>query len=129
MTDAKKVLLVEDDQFTRFMMQEIIATLGVEVDIAETGQQGCDQLEESPDEYGLVLMDIHMPKLSGVDAARMIRQNPNDPPRNIPIIAVTADTHYHDDSTVNFHGMDGFIAKPITAGELNGLIDRYCRAA
>ena len=129
MISVKKILLVEDDHFTRFMMKEIFDTLGVNVDIAENGQQGCEKLDDSPGEYGLVLMDIHMPRMSGVDATKMIRQKPNDPPRNIPIIAVTADTHYHNESVVAAHGMDGFVTKPITAGELNGLIDHYCRAA
>lgn len=129
MSAAKKILLVEDDYFTRFMMKEIIDTLGVDVDIAENGQQGCDQLDESPGAYGLVLMDIHMPKLSGVDATKKIRQNPKDPPRNIAIIAVTADEQYHDEAVVSRHGMDGFIAKPITAVELMGLVDQYCKVA
>ncbi len=129
MAVTKKILLVEDDYFTRFMMQEIIDTLGIEVDIAENGQEGCEQLDKSPADYGLVLMDIHMPKLSGIDATQVIRQKPDDPPRNVAIIAVTADEHYHDNSMVSKHGMDGFIAKPVTAVELNGLIDRYCRAA
>ena len=126
---AKKILLIEDDYFTRFMMKEIIDTLGIDVDIAENGKDGCEQLDLCPGDYGLVLMDVHMPKLSGVDAARVIRANPSDPPRNVTIIAVTADTHYHDESVVREHGMDGYIAKPITAVELNGLIDQYCRAA
>lgn len=129
MAAAKKILLIEDDYFTRFMMQEIIDTLGVEVDIAKSGQEGCDQLDKSPEDYGLVLMDIHMPKMSGVDATKIIRKSPNDPPRNIAIIAVTADAQYHNKSVVKEHGMDGFIAKPITAVELNGLIDQYCKAA
>lgn len=129
MSTAKKILLVEDDYFTRFMMKEIIDALGVDVDIAENGQQGCEQLDQCPGEYGLVLMDIHMPKLSGVDAARLIRAHPNDPPRNVTIIAVTADAQYHDHAVVSSHGMDGYIAKPITAGALMGLVDRYCRAA
>lgn len=129
MSAVKKILLVEDDPFTRFMMQEIIDTLGVEVDIAKNGLECCEQFDQSPDAYGLVLMDIHMPKLSGIDAVRIIRDRPNDPPRNVAIIAVTADEQYHDLSAVIEHGMDGFIAKPITAVELNGLIDQYCRAA
>jgi CheY-like chemotaxis protein len=129
MTATKKILLVEDDDFTRFMMKEIIDTLGIDVDVAENGQEGCERLDENPDAYGLVLMDIHMPKLSGVEATKLIRQKPNDPPRNVPIIAVTADEHYHDKSVVSRHEMDGFIVKPITAAELNGLIDQYCGAA
>lgn len=129
MPEKKRILLVEDDVFTRFMMKEIIDTLGVAVDVATNGQEGCDQIKQNPEAYGLVLMDIHMPKLSGVDATRIIRADPNDPPRNVAIIAVTADERYHDRSVVSEHGMDGFIAKPITAGELMGLVDRYCAAA
>jgi CheY-like chemotaxis protein len=129
MPAIKKILLVEDDYFTRFMMKEIIDTLGVDVDIAENGQAGCDQLDKNPEDYGLVLMDIHMPILSGVDATRVIRSKPNDPPRNVAIIAVTADVEYHDQSVVSKHGMDGFIAKPITAVELMGLVEQYCNAA
>lgn len=129
MSESKRILLVEDDYFTRFMMKEIIHTLGVPVDIAENGEEGCARLLSSPEVYGLVLMDIHMPKLSGVDAVRKIRSGLIDPPRNIAIIAVTADSQYHDTAFVSEHGMDGFLAKPITAVDLNGLIDRYCRAA
>lgn len=129
MAGEKRILLVEDDAFTRFMMKEIIDTLGVAVDVATNGQEGCDQIKQNPEDYGLILMDIHMPKLSGVDATRIIRADPNDPPRNVAIIAVTADERYHDKSVVSEYGMNGFIAKPITAGELMGLVDRYCAVA
>lgn len=118
--------MVEDGAFTRFMMKKIINTLDIDVDVAENGQQGCDQLKKNPHDYGLVLMDIHMPVLSGIDATRIIRADPNDPPRNVVILAVTADERYHDKAVVSENGMDGFIAKPITPSELLGLVDRYC---
>ena len=127
MTIGSKILLIEDDGFTRYMMKEIIATLEVPVDVAVDGQDGCDQIEKTPGAYGLVLMDIHMPKLSGVDATRRIRSSESDPPSNVPIYAVTADETYHDMTTLSALGMDGFVSKPITAGELRGLVDRYCR--
>ncbi len=126
MSSKKKILLVEDDHFTRFMMKEIIDTLGVDVDVVENGQDGCDKLIKNPHAYSLVLMDIHMPKLSGVDATNLIRSFPNDPPCNVPIFAVTADVRYHDISTLSKLGMDGFIVKPVTPGELNALVDKYC---
>lgn len=126
MTKTKKILLVEDDYFTRYMMTEIINTLGVDVDIAEDGQDGCDHLERNPEAYGVVLMDIHMPKLSGVDATKIIRAHVNDPPRDVPIIAVTADEQYHSNSVVSGLGMDGFMVKPVSPVELLGLVDKYC---
>lgn len=124
MPDRKKVLLVEDDQFSRFMMREVIDMLGVAVDIAEDGQAGCDTLSANPDDYGLVLMDLHMPGMSGIDATKYIRSQMSDTP--VPIIAVTADLDYHDASVVESLGMNGFASKPVSPGHLMKLIDEYC---
>ncbi|MEQ6204628.1 response regulator [Sulfitobacter sp. HNIBRBA2951] len=127
----KKILIVEDDSFTRFMMKQIIGTLdlGPDVDVAENGTSGCDLLEQTPDQYALVLMDIHMPKLSGLDATKRIRNSESDPPKNIPIYAVTADSNFHHPLAVEQYGMDGFISKPISPGDLIGLVEKYCAPA
>ncbi len=126
---TKRVLLVEGDQFTRFMMQEIIKVLGANVDIAVSGEDGCSLIDQNPNRYGLVLMDVHMSKMSGVDATKVIRSRQKYPTRYIPIIAVTADKKYHAKSILSKLGMDGFISKPVTSVELNGLIARYCPTA
>lgn len=124
----KKILIVEDDSFTRFMMKKIIDTLemGLDVDVAEDGMQGCDLVEAKPEIYGLVLMDIHMPNLSGLDATQRIRNCPSDPPKSIPIFAVTADSDFHHPLAVEKYGLDGFISKPISPGDLIGLVEKYC---
>ncbi|WP_299730801.1 response regulator [uncultured Tateyamaria sp.] len=129
MADRKKVLLVEDDEFTRFMMKEIIGTLGVVVTLAKDGKEGCETLADDPDGYGLILMDLHMPGMSGIDATDHIRSLEMDPPREVPIIAVTADVNYHDDARVEKLGMNGYASKPVSPGNLLKLIDRYCVAA
>lgn len=129
MKNPRKVLLVENDEFTRYMMREIILTLGVDVDIAEDGQACIDMLSSAPNEYGLVLMDLHMPRVSGIEAVRQIRKAPMDPPSGVPIIAVTADVAYHDDTKAKELGMDGFAPKPVTPGRLLQLIDSFCAAA
>ncbi len=128
LAERKKILIVEDDEFNRFMMKSIIETLdvGMDVDLEEDGAAGCERIEKEPSEYALVLMDIHMPKLSGIAATKRIRANVDDPPCNIPIVAVTADANYHHPLAVEAEGMNGFLAKPIAPGELLGLIDRYC---
>jgi len=128
-TTRKKVLLVEDDEFTRFMMREIIGTLGVDVEIATNGLDGCAVIAEHPDAFGLVLMDLHMPEMSGIDAAQKIRDLPGNPPSNVPIIALTADVNYHDAARVAQLGMNGFASKPVTPGQLLALIDQHCAAA
>lgn len=129
MTERKKVLLVEDDEFTRYMMKEIIATLGVHVEIATNGDEGCKALLHDPDGFGLILMDLHMPGMSGIDATDTIRHLQTNPPNRVPIIAVTADVNYHDDARVEQLGMNGFASKPVSPGHLMKLIDRYCIAA
>ena len=129
MTHDKKVLLVEDDEFTRFMMREIIGTLGIDVDIAQNGETGCQAVLENPDDYGLVLMDLHMPGMSGIDATRRIRDTSDNPPRDVPIIAVTADVNYHNDARIAQLGMNGFASKPVSPGHLLVLINKYCVAA
>ena len=122
----KKILIVEDDEFTRFMMRQIVKTLDVDVDLAQDGLDGIGLLSKNPETYGVILMDIYLPGLDGVESARRIRETKNDPPRHIPIIAVTSDTRYHDSKVVEEMGMNGFIPKPVTAGEVNSLIHQYC---
>ncbi|KIC18372.1 MULTISPECIES: response regulator [unclassified Leisingera] len=129
MNNPRKVLLVENDEFTRYMMREIIVALGVDVEIAEDGQASIDMLSSAPNEYGLVLMDLHMPRLSGIEATQQIREAPMDPPSSVPIIAVTADAAYHDDTIVKDLGMNGFAPKPVTPGQILNLIDKFCAAA
>lgn len=129
MRNLRKVLLVENDEFTRYMMREIILALGVDVEIAEDGQESIEILNNAPNEFGLVLMDLHMPRVSGIDATRKIREAPLDPPQSLPIVAVTADVSYHDDAVVKQLGMNGFASKPVTPGQLLNLIDKFCAAA
>ena len=129
MNKLRHVLLVEDDEFTRFMMQEIISTLGVSVVIAIDGKDAIDRLSKEPDVFGLVLMDLHMPTMSGIDATRIIRKNEDERIQKMPVIALTADVNYHDDSVVESFGMDGYAVKPITRGQLLRVIEQHCIAA
>lgn len=128
MAKNKKILLAEDDRFTQFMMGEIISTLGYDFDIAKDGSECEEFVAANPDEYGVILMDIHMPRTSGVEATQTIRSHRADPPKNIPIIAVTADADYHDDHTIRKSGMNGYLKKPIIAAEINAVVDKYCTA-
>ncbi len=129
MDNPRKILLVENDEFTCYMMKEIISTLGVEVEVAKDGQQGVDLLAERPAEFGLVLMDLHMPVVSGIEATRQIRSASANPSRDVPIVAITADVTYHDDAVIKRLGMDGYASKPVTPGQLLKLIDTFCVAA
>ncbi len=122
----KKILLAEDDEFTQYMMGAVFKALGYEYDIATDGDECQKLVSAHPDRYGVILMDIHMPNVSGVEAARAIRSHPNDPPREIPIIAVTADGEYLTEEKIKENKMNGHLRKPIIAAEVNNVVELYC---
>lgn len=123
MTQRKKILLVEGDGFTRFMMQEIRDSLGVDIDIAASATDGFDRYCQNPAEYGVVLMD---PEIPGETASLSIRDLEGAPSHEVPIIAVTSDERFSDDTLLTERGMNGYLSKPVTPGEVMALIDRYC---
>lgn len=127
MTDTrKKILLFEDDGFTRFMMQEIRDTLGVAIDISSTLQDGFVRYRNDPNAYGVVLMDIHMQGDRGLEVGQTLRGFPEASGLDVPIIAVTSDERFLDDGVLSSYGINGHIRKPLTPGEVMALIDQYC---
>jgi len=117
-----KVLIVDDDAETRLIIAGYLAQLGVEHSAVESVGDCLAKLVKDPDEFDVVFMDIHMPSLSGVDATSWIRESEIDPPRNIPIFALTGDELFHDDEYISKIGMAGYVPKPITLEKLEAAI-------
>ena len=122
----KKILLVEDDGFTRFMMQEIRDTLGVEVDISASIQDGLTRYSSDPDAYGVVLMDVTLPDDVGLEASQRIRGLPGATGQSAPVIAVVGDERQVDAGVLSRYGIAGHLRKPLTPGEMMALVDQYC---
>ena len=120
-----RLLIVEDDLATQFLMSEFVAQLGHDGDVIGDGRACFDLLMARPGHYDLVLMDIHMPGLTGLDAAMMIRNAGGDQARTIPIVAVTADVSYSKADDVASHGIDGVLQKPLGLSDLHDAIQRY----
>ncbi len=122
-SDFRKILIVDDDADTRFMMSEFLHSLGFDHDVVPDGQICVETLRRNPNLYALVLMDIHMPGVSGIDASRMLRSEQQDPPKAIPIVGVTADSAYsdHRDPQSAF-GINRMMAKPVKLTDLNRTI-------
>lgn len=120
-----RLLIVEDDLATQFLMSEFITALGHDCDVIGDGRACLDMLLARPGHYDLVLMDIHMPGLTGLDAAMMIRRASGIRARTVPIIAVTADIRYSTAQDVAPHGIDGILQKPLGLSDLNEAIQRY----
>jgi CheY-like chemotaxis protein len=104
------VLIVEDNEKNRKLARDVLAHRGYRVAEAETGEDGVRLAGElRPD---LVLMDIQLPGIDGIEALRQLRQDPAT--RDIPVLAVTASAMTHDRQKIMAAGFDGYQSKPIS---------------
>ncbi len=114
-----KVLLAEDNELNREIVTAILEDAGVEVTSVKDGIEAVEAVADSkPGQYDLVLMDIQMPLMDGYTATREIRTLKNTDVADIPIIALTANAFDSDKQKALQTGMNGYIAKPISAEKL-----------
>ncbi len=116
-----RVLLVEDNPTNRLVISKILEALGVQVDTAEDGAQGVELAARGG--YDLVLMDIQMPGMDGIEATRRIRAM-DGAKGSTPIVAVTANVMADQRTSYADAGMNGVVAKPVSAGALIAEIAR-----
>jgi CheY-like chemotaxis protein len=121
----RKVLVVDDDAETRIIMSDYLSRLNVEHALVASAGECLARLVNDPTEFSMVLMDIHMPMLSGVDACTWIKDSEIDPPRNIPVIALTGDETYHNEEYIARYGMRGVLSKPVTVERLQETLERH----
>jgi signal transduction histidine kinase/CheY-like chemotaxis protein len=122
---TKRLLIVEDNPVNMEIAKMILKQAGFTVETAENGQIGLDMVKASPDGYyDAVLMDIQMPVMDGLTAARSIRSLENPVHANIPILAITANAFKEDEEKAKEAGMQAHIAKPIDVNELLGTLAR-----
>lgn len=108
------ILLVEDNALNREIAQYILEQAGAVVETAENGEKGVRAfLTASPGTYDIILMDIMMPVLDGLGAAREIRSSGHSQAKTIPIIAMTANAFADDIRAVKMAGMNAHLAKPV----------------
>ncbi|SFR08571.1 response regulator [Poseidonocella sedimentorum] len=120
-----QILVVEDDPLSRFMMSEMLEDLGYDAIFAEDGELGVQAAKNGSCPVDLILMDIHLPKKSGQEAVNEIRALPDHPPRNIPIIAVSADGRWQDAERVKDYGFTSAVAKPVRMADLRALLSLH----
>lgn len=117
--EKKKVLIVEDNLMSKTLVKEILLMNGYDVVEAERGAEAIKLAStENPD---LILMDINMPGMDGITAARLIKGNQQS--KDIPVVALTASAMKGDDAEIMNQGFVGYVAKPIDAKILLALID------
>ncbi|HWA63803.1 MAG TPA: ATP-binding protein, partial [Caulobacteraceae bacterium] len=121
-----RLLVVEDNAINRTNAQKLLESLGASVETAESGLAGVEAAARGG--FDLVLMDIQMPDIDGLEATCRIRALPGDAGQ-VPIIALTANVLAHQREEYLVVGMSGVVGKPISARELLGEIHRIAGAA
>ena len=116
-----KILAIDDNAFNRRIIKATVESYGHDVDLAEDASRGIEAHQNG--HYDLILMDVRMPEISGLDATRMIRQMP-DGKNEIPIIALTADAIKSNRPEFFESGMNEVTNKPINREELLTAINR-----
>jgi CheY-like chemotaxis protein len=116
------VLLVEDNVLNQEIVLEFLHALGVNADVADNGAMAVEMSREK--RYDLILMDIQMPVMDGLAAARRIRMNEGKGPR-VPILAITANAMSGDMKKSLEAGMNAHLTKPIDIKELETALHRW----
>ena len=119
---GKRVLLVEDNAINQVLALAHLRRLGLTADVADDGQQGLQAANAQA--YDLVLMDLQMPIMNGLDATRAIR-NGNGPNAKTPIIAVTANAMQSDRDACMAVGMTDFLGKPYSHEAFDACVLRH----
>ena len=122
----KRILLAEDNELSREIVQEMLGLTGMQVDYAENGQQAVMRVAEAPENYyQLIFMDVQMPVMDGYIATRMIRGLERQDVKTIPIIAMTALALDEDVQEARQAGMDDHVAKPLQLERIQEILLKW----
>ncbi|MBI2810301.1 MAG: response regulator [Candidatus Melainabacteria bacterium] len=125
--DERRVLVVEDDKSNQIVFSTLLKHMGLDFDLAETGRQAVEAVRQRP--YAIILMDIRMPELDGLEATKTIRSLGSVNGKQIPIVAVTAQAMDGDKERCIWAGMSDYLSKPFTREELEKTIFRWIGSA
>ena len=106
-----RVLVAEDNEVSRTVVVRLLERQGCEVHAVHSGREVLDRLDD--DTYDLILMDLEMPEIGGLEATRRIRRREEGSDSHIPIVALTAHAFTEDQQRCREAGMDGYVAKPL----------------
>lgn len=120
---GEQILVVEDNEKNMKLFRDVLIATGYRTLEATTGGEAVDLASEhTPD---LVLMDIQLPDLDGVEALRQLRANERT--AAIPVLALTAQAMRGDRERFLAEGFDGYLSKPVNVRELIGVVREHCQ--
>lgn len=133
MTPSYKILLVDDHPMNRDLTSRILHKRGYQVDVAKNGLLAFEKFQQTS--YDIILMDLQMPVMDGLEATRKIRQyeqaqNSKGPVCvRVPIVAMTAYDDDQERSASKNAGMDGFISKPIDIKSIGSTLQQIIESS
>ncbi len=124
----KKLLIAEDTESVRYVLEKQLKKLEVEADFVENGKEALKILEKN--EHGILFTDLHMPEVDGYELTSAIRnkeveENKTSIEEKLPIIVITADVQMSQRQAYMSHGFDECLLKPISLGQLKQLLIRW----
>ena len=117
-----RVLVAEDNEVNRMVMEAILSGLGHAVAFAEDGEQAVSLATEQ--HWDIVLMDLHMPNMDGLEATQAIRALAHAQRSQVPIVALTADVFPETRERCEAAGVQDFLTKPVDTAELAACLQR-----
>ncbi len=120
---GKRILVVEDNELNMEIIHTLLEEDGMQVEEVYDGQQAVTRIEQTPPGYyDLVLMDIMMPVMDGLEATRRIRQMAREDCHTLPIVAMSANAFDEDVKRSLASGMNGHLSKPVDMGKLRKML-------
>lgn len=125
---GKRILLAEDHPMNQEIARYLLEKVHFMVEIASNGKIACDMVSDKPQNYySLIIMDIRMPIMDGIEATRTIRAMPREDTKKIPIIAMSADVFEEDISKSLANGINAHLIKPIDPSILYQTLSKYLK--
>ena len=120
---GKNMLIAEDVEINREILMAILGDSGFVFDCAENGIEALEKIAAAPDKYDIVLMDLQMPQMGGLEATKHIREIT----KSLPIIAMTGNTFEDDIAACHEAGMNEHLSKPIEIDNLFKVLRKYLK--
>lgn len=119
----KRVLVVDDNELNRMIAVEMLKPTGLEIETAENGERALEMIQAQ--RYDMIFMDHQMPVMDGVEAVRAIRQLEGEYFREVPVIALTANTGAEQQEQYAKAGMNGYLSKPFELEDIYRLLTKW----
>ena len=122
---GKVILLVDDVDINLEIVITILEPTNITIDAAASGKEAVDAFVMNPERYDLILMDMQMPEIDGLQATKMIREFDTPKAASIPIIAMTANVFKEDIEKCIDAGMNDHLGKPIVMKDVMKMLSHY----